>query len=440
MDKVIISVIIPVYNTEKYLKQTIESILNQTIKWCEFIFVDDGSTDSSMTILKEYGKRDSRIKVLKRSVKDNGSGGARNMGMDAAKGKYLVFLDSDDLFEPEMLEILYKNAETNKADIVVCDSYIYKSESQIDVYNGTLNRDYVKRECVYKPIERAEYLFQQDGGAVWNKMFSRNFIFDNKIRFRENINIVDDSEFSYVAVASANRISVMLDRFVHYRRDASGSQTSGYDDHPEIIYVPWLYLKKNLEERGLFDTYRTTFHNKVLEYIRFLLTNFKSLEGYEKAYSLLKETGLHQLGLINENKYDFSWQKRMISNIYSCSPYEFLFRFTRDNSLYSGFNLSLPYASGGKKRVLIYGAGECGREIVKKFKTEKKIEMVSWHDKNYMNSGDDIESPDSIAYKEYDYIFVAVVARDVFCEIKDELIDMGVEKEKILWVGTPWID
>ena len=122
-----ISVIIPVYNVEKFIEQSIKSVLNQTYKNLEIILVDDGSTDSSGSICDEYSKKDKRIKVIHQDNK--GLSGARNSGLDIATGKYIMFLDSDDYFENNSCEILYSEIEKKQADYVI-GNYIHTK------YNG----------------------------------------------------------------------------------------------------------------------------------------------------------------------------------------------------------------------------------------------------------------------------------------------------------------
>ena len=110
-----VSVIIPVYNVEPYLKQCMDSVVGQTLKDIEIICVDDGSTDGSLDILREYAAEDNRIQIIEQ--KNAGAGAARNNGMRHATGKYLSFLDSDDFFEPRMLEKAYDLAEKDQADL-----------------------------------------------------------------------------------------------------------------------------------------------------------------------------------------------------------------------------------------------------------------------------------------------------------------------------------
>ena len=117
---VAISIVIPVYNIEKYLKECLDSLVNQTFKDFEVICVNDGSKDKSLDILNEYAKKDSRFIVV--TQENGGSGSARNNGLSRARGKYVQFLDGDDYFEPELLEKLYNLAEKYQANISVCSS------------------------------------------------------------------------------------------------------------------------------------------------------------------------------------------------------------------------------------------------------------------------------------------------------------------------------
>lgn len=114
-----ISIIIPVYNIEKYLSRCIESVLDQTYQNLEAIFVNDGSTDNSLKILEEYQKKDKRIKIINKE--NAGSGAARNDGIEQSKGEYLAFLDSDDWYEKDFLERLYKNLKENNSEIAMCN-------------------------------------------------------------------------------------------------------------------------------------------------------------------------------------------------------------------------------------------------------------------------------------------------------------------------------
>ena len=117
--KPLVSIIVPIYNVEPYLKKCIDSIINQTLTNIEIILVNDGSTDNCGKIIDEYAKKDNRIIALHKE--NGGQASARNMGLDIASGKYIGFVDSDDLIDKEMYKVLYDEAEKNIADLVICD-------------------------------------------------------------------------------------------------------------------------------------------------------------------------------------------------------------------------------------------------------------------------------------------------------------------------------
>ena len=119
-----VSVILPVYNTEKYLPECLDSIINQSLRDIEIICVDDGSTDSSLQILKEYAEKDKRISVIHKN--NGGQGSARNVGLNHAKGEYITFVDSDDYITEDMIYYLLKFLEDNKLDVaMIADCYVY---------------------------------------------------------------------------------------------------------------------------------------------------------------------------------------------------------------------------------------------------------------------------------------------------------------------------
>lgn len=129
MDK-LISVIVPIYNVEKYLTKCIESIINQTYENLEIILVDDGSPDNCPIICDEYAKRDSRVKVIHK--KNGGLSDARNAGLDIATGEYIMFIDSDDFVEIDMMESMMNNMIDNNVDLVVCNiKYIYDNSEKV---------------------------------------------------------------------------------------------------------------------------------------------------------------------------------------------------------------------------------------------------------------------------------------------------------------------
>ena len=191
--KELISVIIPVYNTEQYLKRCIESVLKQTYKNIEVILVDDGSTDNSLTICNEYANIDNRVSVIHQ--RNSGVSTARNQGIEIMKGKYFICIDSDDWIEPNMIETLYNYIKNNDADISICNFYINKESGEQSIKN-----EVKKQELILTDIKGMyENLFDEKmfGGYLWNKLIKTSIIKDNteKILFNEKIAIEEDVLF-----------------------------------------------------------------------------------------------------------------------------------------------------------------------------------------------------------------------------------------------------
>ena len=133
-----ISIIMPVYNCENYLSECLDTLINQTLKEIELICVDDESTDSSLKILKEYQKKDPRIKVIKK--KHSNAGESRNIGMEKAKGEYFLFLDSDDFFDLDLCKKTYERAKANDLDILLFGAYTYDNQTKEKEKNTTKNK------------------------------------------------------------------------------------------------------------------------------------------------------------------------------------------------------------------------------------------------------------------------------------------------------------
>ena len=148
-----VSVIIPVYNAAEFLKDGLNSLLKQTLREIEIICVDDGSTDGSLVILKEFEKADARIRVIHQE--NQGAGAARNNGMDVARGKYLAFLDADDFFEKNMLKAAYDRAEETEAEVCVFNA---------DLYDHT---EKVYKKCTW--AFRKQYFPETAGRHCWMK-------------------------------------------------------------------------------------------------------------------------------------------------------------------------------------------------------------------------------------------------------------------------------
>lgn len=258
MSSPLISVIIPVYNVEKYLKQCLDSIVNQTLKDIEIICVDDGSTDSSLAILKEYAQKDTRFTIL--TQRNLRAGVARNTGLQKAKGKYLSFLDSDDFFELNMLEEMYNKAEKDQSDIVICAFTSFDEQTQ-EIKKIHKIKAEIEAKSPFNPKTVSEQLFNFSKPNPWTKLFRRSFFIENNLYF-ENCICCNDLTCVCTAMAIANKISILNKSFIYYRINQKTNITAERHKNPDSVLYALQRLRENLEKYNLYDLYKYTFKVK----------------------------------------------------------------------------------------------------------------------------------------------------------------------------------
>jgi len=221
MTAIKISVVIPVYNAKDYLCDCIKSLLDQTLNDCEFIFVNDGSTDNSREIIEKYQKEDQRLVLINQENK--GIGEARNTGIKNANGEYIGFLDNDDFVKDDFLESLYNKAIKYDLDILISKTILGRDGKFIIKDNGfekdlIFDNTFIKKNIIPNLL-RVEDLF-----AVWNKIYKRSFINANSIRFPENRVIEEDNMFNIQAFNNAEKV-LFTDYAGYYYREVVNSKS-----------------------------------------------------------------------------------------------------------------------------------------------------------------------------------------------------------------------
>lgn len=241
-----ISIVLPVYNVEHYLKTTIDSILSQTFTDFELICIDDGSTDNSVSLLSDYASRDRRIKVHTQS--NVGPGASRNNGLDKATGKYVMMLDADDIYHPDMLELLHSKAINLNADIVVCKSSRFdnNSGSKLDSW-WMLNEAQIPEAEPFTVWNMPDYAFTAFMGWPWDKLFKRDFIERNGLRYPALSNS-EDLYFVFLAIAKADRIGLVDQELIDHRDNRSGSVSGSRAKDPLAFYTSTCLLKSELQK------------------------------------------------------------------------------------------------------------------------------------------------------------------------------------------------
>ncbi len=432
-----VSVVMAVYNSEKYLRKAIDSILAQTLQEFELILVDDGSEDSSFSVLKEYEAADNRVHVFANEKESDGAAEARNLGISKAKGLYLSVLDSDDFFEPDMLEKAYAKAVMTGEDAVVFDGYRFDDLIRVDLErDNILCRDYLpKGKEVFSPEENYEALFQMTLGAAWDVLFRRSFIEENDLRFK-SFHHADDLEFVYLGFAMASRIAVLPERLVHYRVNHAGSQASGISNWPDTAWKAMLSFKDSLINRGIYEKYRIAYLRKALQYVIFYIGRINNSKGFCSLYNELHNGELKELGLCDISPEELGDKDAaLIRDLIRDVPVEeYLFR-----KLYkeSPFDLSTAWKRKvpQKSRLVLYGADRLGVDVFYSILWNLDYEVAAWVDPQYEKLGYPVMAPQEIKDLEYDFVLVTSTSERVYNKARDLLKTYGADEAKVLWIA-----
>lgn len=380
-----VSIIVPIYNAEKFLVQCLESIINQTYSNLEIILVDDGSTDSSGTICDKYSLRDKRIKVLHQV--NGGLVYARKTGIKAATGAYITMVDSDDWIRSDMLEKMVEKGIQYRADIVLSGVvYVYE--------NGENNFYEILPEGVYDLSDQGsliyDYFFLDKNditkrgirGNIWSRLFRREIILENQLAVDQQIINGEDDAVFFPCLMEANTIYSMDDCLYYCRRRNDSLSTNKENYSINEIALLEKRLKQCANQHSFADI--------LLEQIDYYMC-------------IRMQQYIHQFLI-----------KRESSPIYAV-PYEM-------------------FEKGSK--IILYGAGTVGRSYMRQLQQSKYCSIVSWVDK--LAQGENIEPVLSIRHKEFDYILLAAAkektAKDMYETITGVLSEHEL-KWRVLWAA-----
>lgn len=211
-----VSVIIPVYNTEKYLDECLRSIENQTLKEIEIICVNDGSKDNSLAVLENHAKKDKRIRIF--NQKNSGVSIARNNGINIARGKYIIFADSDDIVPPYAYEKAYNCAENHNVEVVCLGNICFTDGDEINLDTFKYDESKVK-EISCEKFQNPYYSLKVEMSSVWNKIWKKSFLVENKIYFKEGISRAEDWLFNCIAFSGVRKVVHDDNIFYCYRQN-----------------------------------------------------------------------------------------------------------------------------------------------------------------------------------------------------------------------------
>lgn len=428
----LISIIVPVYQTKEYINDCLDSVINQTYRNLEIIVVDDGSTDGSGEICDSYAKADDRIKVIHGI--NGGLSHARNVGIDIAKGEYLVFIDSDDMVHPEFISYLYKLCESTGSDIAQCDFLMIKDKNDI------LSPQKVEHICIYSPQEVLAKTYMGFEAVryivAWNKMYKKQ-IFDN-VRFPKG-KIHEDAYTAHKLFWNAKKIVVSNLYLYWYLQRADSIIGKKFSvkrlDSIEASREKREFFKKNNLMKDYYDMTVQHYHNLWRNYRlveenienpkEFLITLKNEAKEVEKEI-LESDEGilLEKLRTIYPNLS--ADEKNIYRDIYGdriAYTYQAFFRF--------------PYGRITKgSKIAMYGGGSVGKSYYEQITKDEYCKIELWVDNlwsNYVKEGYPVSPIKKLCSTDYDYLLIAVQNKNVADEITENLVSWGIEKDKIIW-------
>ncbi|EOS35260.1 hypothetical protein C808_05039 [Lachnospiraceae bacterium M18-1] len=376
MEFPLISIIVPIFNVEKFIPECIESIQKQSYTNMQVILVDDGSTDSSGKICDKYASGDARIEVIHQQNK--GLVAARKSGLKKAKGKYIGFVDGDDYIDSDMYQTLVREMEETKVDFVHC-RYWEK--------NSTIRSS--EKKVINLSVERISFLENtilgvKDGitPSIWSKLFKADLIKKTYDQVQDQYSLGEDFLNVCLCILECDKIMILDDPYYHYRiREGSLSHKNDIHD---------LY--------DLFKLYTG-------------LTDILSVYGY---YNDLEKT-----------TDEFLWNN-------------LLAYMDRINSYH--FQIEHYYFNEVKKlegkRIVIYGAAKVGRDYYAQISRYTDCEIALWVDRfpeKYHYSHITLHGVEALDSTEFDLLLIAVLREETANEIYDQLIDRGIDQAKIFW-------
>ena len=373
-----ISIIIPIYNTERYLSDCLDSVINQTIQDIEIICVNDGSTDNSAQIIEEYALKDNRIKVLHKE--NGGQTSSRRAGLELATGEYIGFVDSDDWIDSDMYEKMLSIAEQYQTDIVSSGYYIegnYTTRHLDSVEPGfytASNIQKLRNNTIYNLQNREIGL----RGSMCCKLFKRDIL-------QETIKMVPESIFN-----SEDKMCIVT--YILYCNSAYVM--------PEAFYH-WVIHQGSMSRRA--DENYLVNVNEVYKY----LISLYSHKNFSEQMRIQAEIYIMELLVLGmNNRLGFTH-----TNVFRVDP---------------SWIDSIPQGS----EIIIYGGGDLGEQYIRQLNRRKDIVLVK-----YLEF--EIPTYDELSALKFDYILITIKNRTKANDVKEQFVKLGINEDKILWFEQP---
>lgn len=366
----IISIIIPVYNAEKTIQRCLESVLCQTFKSIEIICVNDGSTDNSLQVLRDYEQKDKRIVIIDKE--NGGSNSARKAGLNVAQGEYIGYVDSDDWVESSMYEELY-NCIIKKDVDMVCSGFIregnYISEEYDSISQGKYDAE-KKKKLLDNIIFNMDKFDLGISGALWSKLFKKSIMLKAQKRVPDSITIAEDKMIVLTYALYCESVYVVKKAWYHYVINSTSLTQKPNPNYLENVNEVYKYFLSLYEESDFTDNMRV---QSELYITQLLIKGINSRMGFS----------IKNLMWITSD-----WSKNLRTN----------------------------------SRILVLGKGELAKTYIRQIENNNDIFLAG--------AVDEIKDIEKYIY---DYILIAYKDKQVSERINEQLLKMGILQDKIIW-------
>lgn len=395
------SIIVPVYNVDKYLSDCLDSIFTQTFRDFEVISINDASTDNSYSILIDYASKHPNMKVIN-LIKNQGLSHARNVGMDIANGKYFIFVDSDDMIATDMLEILWKNIRDENIDLLYFNMEFLIEANWAKQKVRDVN--YTEFEGIYSGMQMFAKLYKnkQLKVEVCRQLYAKKFIEDNCLRFYEGI-LHEDNLFSFLCAMKAKRVRNINDKLYIYRQRNGSIMSSVNEKRMDSLIIVISEIYHYWKENPLTQEIDDVIENYLLD----LISVVKKYRNY------------------------FPYYKKLNSGT-RADQFLYDLLFSNDRQKYEYIEISEEQVEQIQKykQLIIFGAGTVGIEVMQ-FLKEKNIDNFTFAVSNKENNPDKIMDIKVYGIEEIKEswntaLFIVSVVSTKQQEISKELREKGI--------------
>lgn len=383
----LVSIIVPIYRGEKYLRCCVDSILQQSYRNIEVILVDDGSDDKSPQLCDMYENKDGRVKVIHKT--NGGANSARVAGIKVATGDYISYIDSDDWIEADYIETMVKIVTTTACKVVntgIINDYGKSREYRYPYFpQGFYENDKFISEILPYIFYTGKFFQHGIEPYLCNKLIERSLALKYQLRPGNKDGITDGLMVSIPAILDGKSVYILHECKYHYRVRPNSNKRITMDTLPQIICDNIENWRKTLELTGFYGQCKDQFNIMIFYWLA------------------LKTPGYFDNELFLE--------------------------------LYGGIEAG--------KKIVVYGAGVAGINVIRYVKNNRfGVKLVAWIDSNTndLKKYYAVDEKEVIKELEYDYVLIAVMRREAYVSIKKDLRILGVEKEKIRWVNHKLLD